>query len=68
MHELFTPPKAGMDPDTGSPDAPLMAVKITKVKSARHGLLTAVSLLAQHGVIDGEGMFTFVRIWSQIQK
>ena len=68
VHEMFTPPKAGMDPDTGSPDAPIMAVKITKVKSTKHGLITAVSLLAQHGVIDGDGLFTFMRIWSQIHK
>ena len=46
VHEMFTPPKAGMDPDTGSPDAPILAVKITKVKSTKHGLITAVSLLA----------------------
>lgn len=59
-HEPYAPTKETMDPDVGSPDAPLLAIKITTFAT---GGGTAVGLLAQHGVVDAEAMVMFMTHW-----
>jgi hypothetical protein len=62
VHEPYVPKKANMDPDSGNPDAPLLAVKITNFEV---GGGTAIGLLVQHGVFDGEAEVRFVTHWAQ---
>ena len=63
LHEPFLPAKAPMDPDAGSPDVPLVALKITTF--ARGGG-TALGVLLQHGVADADAQIAFVRNWSRV--
>ena len=60
-HDAYVPAKEPMDPDKVSPDAPLLAIKISSFASGG----TAIGLLAQHGVIDADGQIAFVRAWAQ---
>jgi hypothetical protein len=60
-HDAYVPAKEPMDPDKVSPEAPLLAVKISSFSSGG----SAIGLLAQHGVIDADGQIAFVRAWSQ---
>ena len=50
-----------MDPDSGDPEAPLLSIKITSFPSGG----TAIGILAQHGVVDGDAEIAFMRCWSQ---
>eukprot|EP00286_Rhodomonas_abbreviata_P002309 CAMPEP_0181344320 /NCGR_PEP_ID=MMETSP1101-20121128/32111_1 /TAXON_ID=46948 /ORGANISM="Rhodomonas abbreviata, Strain Caron Lab Isolate" /LENGTH=400 /DNA_ID=CAMNT_0023456117 /DNA_START=93 /DNA_END=1292 /DNA_ORIENTATION=+ len=62
-HEPFVPAKAPMDPDAGSPDVPLLALKITTFAL---GGGTAIGMLLQHGVADADAQIAFMRNWSRI--
>ena len=73
-HAPFVPAKGIMDPDTGSPDAPLLSIKITLLREANGGGGggangaaagggTAIGVLAQHGVLDADALIAFVRNW-----
>ena len=65
-HEPYSPHKAPfgvpMDPDSGDPEAPLLSIKITTFPSGG----TAIGILAQHGVVDGDAEIAFMRCWSQL--
>jgi len=61
-HEQFVPLKQGMDPDPGTAECPLLAVKITRFASAD----TAIGLLMQHGVADGDAEIAFMRGWAAL--
>lgn len=50
-----------MDPDSGNPEAPVLAVRIMLLQPG-----TIVSVLLQHGVCDGEAMVSFMVSWSRI--
>ena len=64
-HEPYVPAKAPMDPDQGSPDAPVLALKIT---TFANGGGTAIGMLVQHGVLDGEAEIQFMAHWSQAYR
>ena len=59
-HVPYVPEKEAMDPDAGSPEAPLVALKITSFEGGG----TAIGMLAQHGVVDADAQIAFVRAWS----
>jgi shikimate O-hydroxycinnamoyltransferase len=59
-HEPFVPAKEGMDPDRGSPEAPLLSLKLTTFAGGG----TAIGVLAQHGVVDADSMIRFMAQWS----
>ena len=59
-HVPYVPEKEAMDPDAGSPEAPLIALKITSFEGGG----TAIGMLAQHGVVDADAQIAFVRAWS----
>ena len=63
-HEAFVPDKAPMDPDAGSPEAPLFAVKITSFSGGG----TAIGMLLQHGVADADAQVSFVGNWSRVVR
>jgi len=60
-HEAFVPVKQGMDPDPMSPTVPLLSLKITQFPAGG----TAIGMLAQHRVVDGETQVTFMRNWAR---
>lgn len=62
-HEPFVPEKSAMDPDVGSTEAPVLAIRIT---SFPNGGGTAIGLLLQHGVADADAQIAFVRNWSRL--
>lgn len=62
-HEPFVPEKSPMDPDVGSTEAPVLAIRIT---SFSNGGGTAIGLLLQHGVADADAQIAFVRNWSRL--
>ena len=62
-HEPFVPAKGTMDPDRGSPDVPVLAIRITTFPN---GGGTAIGLLLQHGVADADAQIAFVRNWSRV--
>lgn len=64
VHEPYVPEKEGMDPDAGSPFAPLLKIKIT----AFLGGGTAIGMLAQHGVVDAEAQIAFFTNWSRVYR
>ena len=57
----FLPPSAGMDPDTGSPEAPLFAVRITIFPTGG----TALGVLLQHSIADADALMAFMRSWAR---
>ena len=70
LHAKYVPEKKGMDPDTSSPHVPLLKIKITTFQG-RPGQEqggTAIGILCQHGVLDGESMITMMRNWSNIYR
>ena len=63
-HDSLVPPKAGMDPDRGSSEEPLLSVQITTFASGG----TAIGLLLQHGVGDADAEIGFVRSWARAYR
>lgn len=63
-HEAFLPPKTEMDPDSGSPEAPLLSVQLSIFSSGG----TAIGLLVQHGVLDADAQINLVRNWSLVHR
>ena len=53
-----------MDPDAGSPDVPLCAIKITTFTGGGGGG-TAIGLLLQHAVGDADTQMCFMRNWAR---
>eukprot|EP00927_Polykrikos_kofoidii_P053882 TRINITY_DN48406_c0_g1_i1.p1 TRINITY_DN48406_c0_g1~~TRINITY_DN48406_c0_g1_i1.p1 ORF type:complete len:546 (+),score=104.06 TRINITY_DN48406_c0_g1_i1:148-1638(+) len=62
VNEAFLPQKSPMDPDKGDPNLPICAIKITAFPNDSG---TAVGLLCQHAVLDGESEVAFMKNWSQ---
>ena len=61
VHETVVPTKVQMDPDRGSPDAPLLSFKITRFAGGG----TAIGMLFQHHVCDADAAILFMKHWSQ---
>lgn len=59
--ERFLPNnKADMDPDTHSPNAPLLSIKITLHENG-----TTIGVLLQHGLVDAQAQMSFMTRWSR---
>ena len=61
VDRFLHPVKEKMEPDLGSPDNPLMAVKVTVMSPG-----TVIGVCIQHGVVDGQGELLFVKAWSRV--
>ena len=61
-HEKFVPFKGEMDPDSATSEVPLLAIKITHFSEGG----TAIGILVQHGVYDGEAQTLLMKHWSQV--
>ena len=57
--------KEKMDPDSGNPDAPLMAIRCSFFAE---GGGTAIAISLQHGVGDAESHMAFMVSWSRVYR